>query len=50
MTFKHFDCLLAAQLGMLDRVHANSISLLLIKAVYDAHNNPDGRHVAITHL
>jgi hypothetical protein len=50
LTFKHLDCLLAAELGMLDGIHANSVSLLLIKAVYDAHNNPDGRHEAIAHL
>jgi hypothetical protein len=50
LTFEHFDCLLGAELGMLDRVHANTIGLLLTKAVYHAHDNPDGRHEATAHL
>lgn len=48
LTLEHFDCLLAAELGMLDRIHADSVCRLLIKAVDDADDYPDGRHEALT--
>lgn len=50
LSFKYFDCLLAAELGVLDSIHADSISLLLIETGDDAHDDSDGGDEAISIL